>query len=153
MRKYAANTNVTAERSQAEIQSMLLKYGCTSFGFVRRPRQILIGFELRNLRFEMSISLPDPNSDEFTKTATGRARRNHDDALYEQEVRRLYRSLCLLIKAKIVSINEKTAKFEDEFLAYMVTSNGRTVGTWCANLIAKAQENGGPLLLGDGKNG
>lgn len=129
MSRYADRTSVPAERSRAEIERTLERYGATGFMYAWQEDRVMIAFEAhkRAIRFEMPI--PDPQSSEFTMTATYRTRsQKAAKEAWEQEVRRRWRALGLAIKAKLEAVESGIATFEDEFLAYIVTAEGRTVG-------------------------
>ena len=74
MSRYADRTSVPAERSRAEIERTLERYGATGFMYAWQEDRVMIAFEAhkRAIRFEMPI--PDPQSSEFTMTATYRMR-------------------------------------------------------------------------------
>lgn len=129
MSKYAEGTQVSTERSRAEIEKLLRKYAATGFMYAWQDLRVVIGFELfgRAIRFE--LPMPDPTSAEFWETPTGK-KRTEAAALQalEQETRRRWRALFLAIKAKLETVASGIATFEDEFLSYIVTTDGRTVG-------------------------
>ena len=50
-----------------------------------------------------------------------------------------------MVKAKLEAIDSGIATFEDEWLAYLVTSSGKTVGEQLAPQLAEAKP--GALLL------
>ena len=91
----------------------------------------------RIVRF--TVSLPDP-------------KKFRDDQRREQEDRRIWRSLLLVIKAKLESVNTGIATFEQEFLNNIVMPNGRTVGEIVLPQIAESYASGKmPLALGPAK--
>ena len=77
------------------------------------------------------MPLPDPGSDEFTLTPTGRERSGKaaEDA-YEQAVRQRWRALALVIKAKLEAVEAGISTVEREFLDAIMLPDGRTVGDW-----------------------
>src|SRR3990167_3602515 len=146
---YASNTVVPEDRSRTEIERALMRYGASRFGYMREERRAMIGFTYRNISVQMIIPLPDPRDDAFTRTPTGRQKRTNISVLYEQEVRRRWRSLALAIKAKLVAVADGVCSFEAEFLPYMVTNDGQTVAQKMLPMIEQATMGGGisPLLL------
>lgn len=147
MGRYAADTSVSVERSRAEIESTLSKYGATTFAFFSNQTTSMIAFEAcgRRVKFE----LPMPDKEEFWLTPTGKARA-HDAAhkAWEQAQRSSWRALCLVIKAKLEAVESGITEFESEFLAHIMLPDGSTVGQQTRPLIARAYESGEmPKLL------
>lgn len=128
MTRYASKTTVTSDRSMAEIESTLIRYGADKFMYGRDPERVMVGFEMRNRR--LRFMLPIPDQAEFTHTPTGRTRRDLGTVRqqYEQAVRARYRALLLSIKAKLESVESGIEEFEDAFLAQIVLPDGSTVG-------------------------
>ena len=125
---YASGTKVTETRSRAELEKLLAKFGADEFGYVTRRDEALIGFMYRNIRVQMSVPLPDRDDAMFTSTATGRKRA--DAAVFadwQREVRRRWRSLCLVIKALLVGVSDGVLTFEQAFLSYIVMGDGLTI--------------------------
>jgi len=87
------------------------------------------GRNLDRWRHEPAEIMPSFYHEAFHFTDAGRAR-TPDAAkrAYEQEVRRRWRSLVLAVKAKLVAVQDEIATFEQEFLAYAVAADGKTVG-------------------------
>lgn len=119
---------MTADRSMAEIESTLMRYGANKFMYGRDQQHVMVGFEMHQRRLRFMI--PMPNQTEFAHTPTGRTRR--DSGLvrqqYEQAVRARYRALLLVIKAKLESVESGIEEFEDAFMAQIVLPDGSTVG-------------------------
>lgn len=111
-RKYAENTVVPMERSTAEIERLLAAHGGTHFGMMKYPDRIELGFINNGLR--MRIVVDTPNIDD----ADRRRRENN----------RRFRALLLVVKAKLIGIEDGIVTFEDEFLPYIVMADGETIG-------------------------
>jgi|SRR5882757_309531 len=150
MSSYASGTSVPAERSRAELEKILQKYGATSFGYIwehgpdaDRYQQV-IAFQVGGRSIRMAIPMPARDDPKFTLTPT-RQRRGTAQAqqAYEQEVRRRWRSLVMVIKAKLVAIEDGISTIDREFLSDIVTNDGRTVG----DIMRPHLESGGPLAL------
>jgi hypothetical protein len=140
MARYAENTNVNVERSRAEIERTLQRYGAEKFVSGWDQASATIGFVFRGRAFKLSLNLPDRA--DFQNTPAGRRRRNPDDALraWEQACREDWRALCLLVKAKLVAVEQGVATLEDEFLAYTCLPSGQTVSGWLQPQIQQAIE-------------
>ena len=142
--RYAANTSVAPERSRQEIESLRMKFGAEEFGYMTRRDRAAIGFVCRNLRFELTVPLPDRDDPAFCTTPGGRKKRSKDAAFreWEKEVRRRWRSLCLVIKALLVGVNDGVLEFERAFMPYIVFPNGHTLGDMALPGIQRAIESG-----------
>ncbi len=58
---------------------------------------------------------------------------------YEAEVRRRWRALAAVIKAKLVAVEDNISTMEQEFLAYVVLPNGQTLGEWAGPQLNDAR--------------
>lgn len=127
MTRYAEQTAVSSDRSRAEIEKTLSRYGATGFMYGWSGERARVAFEMRSLR--VMFELPLPARDEFGTTPTGRARSApQTEAAYEQAVRQRWRALALVIKAKLEAVETGITSFEEEFLAHLVLPGGETVG-------------------------
>lgn len=153
MATYAKETTVTAERSRAEIEVILRRYGATGFAYAWQRGQVMLGFEITNRQIRFLIPLPDPQAAEFnrvrvnarsTKSATSVQR----EAAYEQAIRQRWRALVLVIKAKLEAVEAGISTIEREFLTDIVLPGGQTVGGWLIPQIEAVYESGRmPALL------
>jgi hypothetical protein len=150
MTRYAQQTDVTSDRSRAEIERTLRRYGAEQFMYGWDARFAVIAFRMRERRIQFRLPLPDRGGREFTHTETGRPRKSdaHIERAYEQAVRQRWRALALVIKAKLEAVNAGIAELEDEFLAHIVLPGGETVGQHVRPRIAEAYQTGTlpPLL-------
>lgn len=156
--KYASETRVPVERSRAEIEALLIAHGAVEFVYGRDEsrRQVHIGFKVGTRRYRYTLHLPDPAARQFTHSPgknvyTQRERTPQQiQAAYDQAVRSAWRELVLLIKAKLVATSSGIVKIEDEFLAWAVGPDGRTLGEWLAPQLDDALRAGRlpPLLPG-----
>lgn len=152
--KYAQQTSVTVERSKAEIERMLSKYGASAFisGWTKDGASIM--FEMHNRRIRFDLPLPNKDDPKFRFTPAKRRKLSNDAAerVWEQACRQRWRALALVIKAKLEAVESKISEFEDEFLSHIVLPGGQTMGTWAKPQIAIAYEKGlnMPPLLGAG---
>lgn len=103
MSVYAQGTAVPVERSKAEIERTLARYGAERFVYGTEPGAAVIMFEVSGRRVRMRLKLPD--AEPFRKTPRGKAR--SEDAArreWDQACRQSWRSLCLVVKAKLEAI-------------------------------------------------
>jgi hypothetical protein len=136
--RYASQTEVSSEKSQTEIRSTLNRYGATKFMFYEEDMRAAIAFEISSRRIRFVIPLPDRKADEFIYQQINQsgARRVCDVVAqhkkWEQACRQKWRALALAIKAKLEAVESGIATFEEEFLAYVVLPDNRTVGEFLA---------------------
>ncbi len=126
-RKYAEGTSVDTTRSRIELEEIIRRFGAGSIVTFQDAERAVVGFSARNRTIRLTLKLPDAASKEFTQHSRGARSPVAARAAYEQEVRRRWRSLCLLVKAKIAAINDGISEFEEEFLAHTVMPDGQTV--------------------------
>lgn len=146
MTRFAEKTSVSPDKSKAEIEAMLRRYGATEFGSAwSADGRALIQFSAsgRLLRFE--LTLPKADEERFTLRPNS-SWRLRPVALareaHEQEVRRLWRALALVVKAKLEAVQSGITTFESEFLAHIVMPDGKTVGDHVRPAIADAYATG-----------
>jgi hypothetical protein len=144
---YAHGSSVPVDRSRSEIERTLTRYGAEKFGYFTSKDGAAIAFQVRGRAVRMRLALPDP--DGFLRTDRGKARTTEAARReYEAELRRRWRCLALVVKAKLEAIETGIATFEDEWLAYFVLADGRTVGEQLAPQLDDARSRGAPLMLG-----
>jgi hypothetical protein len=128
MSGYARRTTVSPIKTRGEIEHELEKRGASAFGYNREGNQTVIAFTLDGLQVRMGLELPNPNERRFTHTPTGQPRSAGSQAdAYDQEVRRRWRALLLVVKAKLVAVDEGITTLEREFLADVMLPGGVTV--------------------------
>lgn len=127
--RYAQTTTVSSDKSRAEIEATLRRYGATSFMYGSAPDRAVIAFEAFDRRVKFELPMPDPNSRQFTHTPGRNNVRSATEAAkaYDQAVRQKWRALALCVKAKLEAVESGITTFEAEFLAHIVLPNGRTV--------------------------
>lgn len=148
MSTFAASTTVPVEKSRAELERTLSRYGATAFGYMTDPAKAIIMFEANGRRIRFDLPLPDRNAKVFTHHSRGARTPAAALEAWEQACRQKWRALNLAVKAKLEAVEAGIAEFEDEFAAYIALPNGGTVGQWLKPQIAQAYElNAMPALL------
>ncbi|MDP2383374.1 MAG: hypothetical protein Q8N00_11270 [Nitrospirota bacterium] len=142
---FAEGTSVPVERSKAEIEGMLTRYGADQFvsGWAESEARIQFRANGRYVRFVLPI--PDKTEKRFTHQARYDWKpRTQGEAVkaWEQELRRLWRALALVVKAKLEAVQSGIVGFEDEFMAHIVMPDGQTVAEHARPLIAEAYKTG-----------
>jgi tRNA nucleotidyltransferase/poly(A) polymerase len=132
--QFARNTEVSVERSKAEIEKLLDRYGATSFGYMRDEGTAIVLFQVHERRVKFTVEMPPVNS--FTRTPTGKLRTAEQTMIeWEKACRRHWRVLVLVVKAKLEAVETGVVSFEEEFLAHIVLPDGRTVGEWAGTQL------------------
>lgn len=151
--KYASETTVSPEKSRAEIETIIKKYGASKFAYGWEDDGTnAIRFKYQDRNIQIILHPPDPKSDDFTlvKTSSGWKKRTPGAATaqWEQAVRQRWRALALVVKAKVEAIESGISTFDQEFLAFTVLPNGQTVGDWLQPQIEEMVETHNmPLML------
>ncbi len=128
---YAENTTVSVERSRAEIESILHKYGCKGFGYRYIDTQAVIEFATADRMVRFSLTLP--SKEQFTyrivRRLKSRCTPDQQSKLWEQACRQRWRALLLSIKAKLEAVQSGISEFEEEFLSHIIDPATRqTIG-------------------------
>lgn len=131
--QYASQTSVSSDKSRAEIEKTLRKYGATSFGYGWNGASATIVFDMEDRRIRFLLPLPDRSERRFTHTPTGQPRKpNPAEEAYEQAVRQSWRALSLVIKAKLEAVAANIATVEQEFTLPTVSLIRRPTKLWGA---------------------
>ena len=147
MAQYAERTQVSSDKSRADIEKTLTRYGASGFMYGWSNDTAHVAFEMSGRRVMFRLVLPARA--EFANTETGRSRSAASaESAYEQAVRQRWRALALVIKAKLEAVESGITVFEEEFMAHIVLPDGKTVGTHLLPKIEEAYQTGKlpPLL-------
>lgn len=130
MSHYAAQTTVPVEKSKAEIERLLAKYGANEFASGWNAHAATVMFSMQGKRIKFVLPLPDLNDKAIRLNRYGS--KDSDSAIqrkYDQAHRQRWRALLLAIKAKLEAVESNITSFESEFLAhFVVPGDGRTMG-------------------------
>jgi hypothetical protein len=140
MPRFAEKTDVPVERSRAEIEQILTRYGATGFGYAWDGNRTMIAFKVAGRQVRFVLPLPDPSEFRLKKQVSANQYRRHETNLpatpaeakqaYEQAIRQRWRALALVIKAKLEAVEAGIVSFEDEFLAHTLLPDGQSIGQW-----------------------
>jgi hypothetical protein len=140
--RYAQDTTVSVERSKAEIEHLLQRYGAKEFAHGWKSEKAVIQFGMmdRVIRF----TLPLPAKAEFARTPGRRRVRSEADTLraWEQGCRQRWRALALSIKSKLESAESGIEEFESAFMGQIVMPDGKTISETITPLIEQAYKSG-----------
>jgi len=147
---YAEGTKVPVEKTKAEIEKLVRKHGADQFlaGADAERAMVMFRIQARYVRFDVplpprKVAKPSPWSN---RRPNGAAKL---DLWYAAELRRRYRALLLVLKAKLEAVESGITSFEREFLAHVVLPDNRTVADHVLPAVQQAYETGQvrPMLL------
>lgn len=149
--EFAAKTSVPFDRSRADIERTLERYGAQGFAYVTRGDRAVIEFVAHGRRVRILLDLPDREAHDHHRTAVGRTRSViQSEEAWKNDGRQRWRALALVVKAKLEAVSTGIVSFEDEFAVYTVLPDGRTVAEHVQPAIMQAYETGQvPRLLRD----
>jgi hypothetical protein len=150
-RRYAQDTQVSTDRSRTEIERLLVRYGASAFGYAWEGEANVISFKLHDRHVRIFIPMPTPDDPSVTRSPAGRARNlTAQQNAHDQEVRRRWRALVLIVRAKLEAVQSGITTLEREFLSDIVMPNNQTVSQWLAPQLDAAYQSGRmpPLLPG-----
>jgi hypothetical protein len=127
MGRYAANTSVPRSRSIEEIERTLARYGADSFAYGWEGERAVVAFRAHGRMIRLVIPMPE---------------RGKSEQAYQAGCRQRYRVLLLVLKAKLEVVESGVSSFEEEFLAYTLLPNGRSVGDMALPEVTRAYETG-----------
>lgn len=124
MPRYAERTSVPVGQSQEAVKRILRGAGSDQIAVYEAAEKSAVAFRVdgRFYRITVPIDAGRPGA--------------------EQEERRAWRLLLLLLKAKLEAVKEGATTIEREFLADMLMPDGSTVAEWTAHPLALAYQKG-----------
>ena len=130
-RRYAEDTKVPVAQSRTQIEAMLRKSGAERVLHMDEPGEAVVMFLLTGRLIKLLVPIaPDAR---------------------DQERRRVWRALGLVIKAKLEATASGIETVESAWLAHVVLPDGQTVGRWIEPQLQVAYERGQmpthPLML------
>lgn len=154
MSRYAEGTSVSVEKSRAEIEGTLRRYGATGFLSGWDEDRAFVAFMKDGRQVKFIMGIPRRTEKRFTEYKRGHTVYERDPksayAAWEQACRQRWRALALVIKAKLEAVAAGITVFEDEFLAHIVMPDGKTVAEHVRPALQIAYESGTmPKLLPD----
>lgn len=148
MSRYATGTGVAVDRSKAELEKVLSKYGASKrlLGADDDKGEAYVIFEIEGRQVRLQIPLPKLR--DFAFKYDGRAKRDKEQEPevqmrdHEQACRERWRVFVLLVKAKLEAVELGLSTIEREFLADIYLPSGQTVGQVMKAALAKAYKTG-----------
>jgi hypothetical protein len=118
-KRYAADTEVSPEKSRAQLERLLKDHGAKEFHSGWDAERDIIEFGFQNLQIRFILKRPK-RSDYY--------RSRSPQAAMEQADRQRWRALYLVVRAKLEAVESGLAIIENEFLANIVTPTNQTIG-------------------------
>ena len=125
--KYASNTEVAIDRSRQEIEKELVRFGAEGFSYGWQGARAMIEFIYHNKRVRFLLELPARETFNKPPPKTRGWNSRRADESWEQAKRQRWRSLALIVKAKLVAVTDGIKTFEHEFGLDIVLPDGQTV--------------------------
>jgi hypothetical protein len=152
-RRYAADTTVAVERTQAEVSALLGKHGATAraVGVDDATGRAFVMFSLggRQIRVDVLLHATDAAKDSprgWWRWGEGQ-RRQWIAGQREQRERSAWRGLRLLLRAKLEAIEGGYSSVDREFLADLLLPGGKRVAEMVSDVVERAYPTGmAPLL-------
>jgi len=136
---YAKGTKVSVAKTRIEIEAMLDKFGATSRSTAQTPGWAIIYFEARGWRVRIRIELPAAGSSRSAERLA-------------QETREAWRQLLLVLKAKLVAIDNRAETFEQSFMAHILDAQDVTLGERLIPKLVEARDSGRLMLPSGGSD-
>lgn len=127
MAGYASGSEVPVQRSRSHLEQLLRAHGAEGFAYGWTAENDRVEFVWQGQR--VRFTLPRPKKDKFLLTPSGLQRSEKQvQTAMDGEDRRRWRALLLVVRAKVEAVESGISIFEEEFLAFIVMPNERTVG-------------------------
>jgi len=140
--KYAAQTQVSSDKSRFEIERILMRYGASGFlyGWDDERNRAMISFRIGGKMFKIVVPLPAKNDREFLYTPERGKPRSPQAAemAWEQATWQRWRALTLWIKAVLEASESGITTLEEALQPFILLPSGETVGEWMKGQIANA---------------
>lgn len=147
---YAEKTSVSVSKTKADIEDLIQKAGAGQFVSGFKDNMAVIGFSLDNRQIRFILPIPDKADKKFWYTPGRRNKRTEEQAYaaWEQACRAKWRSLYLIIKAKLEAVESGISTIEREFFYDIVLPDGQTIGEYMAPQLESVYATGEmpPLL-------
>lgn len=151
-RRYAETTDVSIDKSQAEIKALLRQWGATAIaiGEDSEANVALLMFRKDTRHIRLHIPLPPPGPIRQEQSNQYRQAGQVVPGKREQIERQRWRAALIYIKGLKEAIDLGFISFEQAFLAHTLLPDGQTVGQWAEPQVAATYRTGQmpPLLPG-----
>jgi len=148
MARYAERTSVDVVSTRLEIERLVGRHGGDDVLAGSIQGKAFVQFRMKGRWVRLTVPTPSVNDKIIQKGPNGgvRTERQKETAV-EAELRRRWRALLLLVKAKFTAIEDGITQFEEEFLAHVIIDQNRTVYEVMREPIDEHYTLGKPLAL------
>src|SRR5690349_9371818 len=104
---YAADTSVSVEKTRAELETTLTRFGATAFGYISDEGRACVMFKASGKQVRFFLPLPSPNEKRFTQDKRYSYMTRPEAAARKDERQacsHAWRALFLCVKAKLVAV-------------------------------------------------
>lgn len=141
--RYAQNTKIGTDKSKAEIEKLLVRYGADQFANAWKDGKAVIQFRANGRMIRFILPLPQKTEERFTKNNSGNDRPIEvAEKAWEQACRQIWRALVLIVRAKLEAVESEITTFEEEFYSHIVLPSGKTIYEETKKGVALAYETG-----------
>lgn len=152
---YAQNTSVSVARTKAEIEDLVTRHGATGFGVMSQENVAMVMFTISGtddmklvIRMRLNLPTKEAYAEHVSRGCTRTSSPERQLKDWEQGCRSLWRSMLLVVKAKLEAVRAGISTIEREFLADIVTPTGMTVGEMAIpQLPAMVKDDRAPQLM------
>jgi len=148
-RRYAEDTKVPVSRTRAEIEELLRSHGVEETATLLLKNRGIVGFQHARRVFRLEVDLPMLADFEFRRDGLQRqVKRSESEQrhAWDQACRAKWRSILLIVKARLVAIEAGAESWESAFMAHVVLPNGELLGPGLVEKLAHTYAPGGAPL-------
>lgn len=130
-RRFAEDTSVPVEQTKGDLEVMLRRRGAEAFAYAwSQDGRCSLRFVLAGLPIRIAMAALKPEDVAVSEAALRRAGNNAAQLVRqrrEQEERRRWRALALVVKANLEAIDSGITTVMEAFFPWLVLPNGATV--------------------------
>lgn len=142
MPRFASETTVSVERSRAEIEGLLVRYGASEFHSGWTDGKAMVAFRLNDIFIRFVLPIPAKSEKRFwwklVRGCNQKRSERQAEAAWEQECRQRWRALRLVVQAKLEAVECGISTLVNEFMAFIVLANDETLGDWVVDTAMPA---------------
>jgi hypothetical protein len=147
-KRFATGTGVSKDQTIVSIEALLDAFGATGFAYAKQGRRQVLAFEMHGRQIRLMLDIPPVNDPDLLPLARAMAKAakialpSNQAQAYTLVTRQRWRALHLVIKAKLVAIQDGIRTFDQEFAFDTALPNGMTLGDALAPHLARAAQTG-----------
>ena len=145
VRRYAEGTEVTVDKSRAELEALLRKHGASEIGIHMSEAAWTVMYRMHARMLRQAVQYPDKETYRLVEPDNRWSRKRSDAQvldLAEKEWRRRWRAAVLILKARLEAVASGDADFETMFLGDILLPDGSTLSELAKPKLVLAYESG-----------